>query len=134
MNPKIKFNVMVLVGLAIALIPFLTIFNRTFAAEFSGRSLGFGLGLIVYPVTGLPLLIFSWFTRSWNLLSAASVATCLFLVFFSVTASGLAYIGERFDWQIAIAGALLGTTVGLAIYQIVFILVGSIISKNRSKP
>jgi hypothetical protein len=132
-SANVKPNFFYLLVIAILLFLLLTIFDRTFASEFVGRSLGFGLGLLIYPPTALPLLVYSWFVRRWNLLGATILASVPFLLFMYLGRRGFILPGETFTWAMAIFGLLVGLSIGIAVLQLSFFAIGKVLSRSARR-
>ena len=120
MKPKTKFTLLVLVWAIGLLIPFLTVFNRTAASQFVGAAVGFGIGWLIYPPTGLPFLVYAWLTRRWNVFRASIVAMVLYLPVLFYFWRGLSYVGEDIEYLREILGLTYSTTVGVALLQLLF--------------
>ena len=131
MKPKTKFNLLTLVWAVGLLFPFLTVFDRTFASQYVGSAVGFGLGLLLYPPTGLPFLVYSWLTRHWNALRATVVATVLYLPFLFYMWRGLSYLGDDIDFVSDVGGTAYALLVGIVLLQLLFTFLTFAFSKTR---
>jgi hypothetical protein len=128
MTSKVKFNLLCLLTILTFLIAVVLLFSRTYASELAGKSVGFGMGVITNAPTALPVVIFAFFTRHWILLSAAVLGSAIYLLVIAIALPEFVGPGE---WPLAIGGFIFGTTVGIAVLQILFVLFGNLLSKKR---